>query len=188
MSEINLTDTRWRWRRNNAPTEIGTMLDLAPGANPSGTFTDTLLKFEAQSLNLPPEAAPLFPQGIPDPALGMWYKGTVEECDKHHNDLDNDPTLGTFWAKLWSPTPPPTTPSHATSIAKLTILLFQYRFAVPDIIPINHSGVRIFVGNLWEHVNGHVNDGPTFYGSGFDNWAGHTHYTFTLTQEAWPQI
>src|SRR5215211_5428638 len=135
MANINLADTqlRWRWRRNNAPTGIDKMMELAPGANPTGTFTDTLLKFEAQSLQLPPEAVPFFPQGIPAPALGRWYKGTVEKYDKHHNDLDNE-TLGTFWAKLWTPTP--------TDIGKLTILLFQYNFAVPGLIPINYSGVR----------------------------------------------
>ena len=177
MAGIDITDihTRWRWRRNNAPTGIDQMMALVPGANPSGTFTDTLLKFEAQSLEPPPEALPFFPQGIPDPALGMWYKGAVEMGDKHHNELDNGPTLGTFWAKLWAPTP--------TDIAKPTLLLFQYKFAVPGLIPINHSGVRIFVGNLWENRS----DGLTFYGSGIDNWAGHTAFTFTLTQEAWPQ-
>jgi hypothetical protein len=177
MADVNLTDThsRWRWRRNNAPTVIDKMMELAPGANPSGTFTDTLLKFEAQSLQLPPEAAPFFPQGIPAPALGMWYKGTVEMGDKHHNPLDNDPALGTFWAKLWTPTP--------TDIGKLTILLFQYNFQVPGLIPPNNSGVRIFAGNLWEDAK----HGTTFYGSGIDNWAGHTAFTFTLTQEPWPQ-
>jgi hypothetical protein len=175
MAGINLTDTRWRWRRNNAPTEIGKMMALKPGVNPSGTFTDTLLQFEERSLEVPPEAVPFFPQGIPDPALGTWYRGTVELKDKYHNALDNDDALGTFWAKLWAPTP--------TDLGKPTILLFQYNFAVPGLIPINHSGVRIFVGNLWDDRS----DGLTFYGSGIDNWAGHTPFTFTLTQEPWPQ-
>lgn len=175
MSNINLTDTRWRWRRNNAPTGIDTMMDLAPGANPTGTFTDTLLQFKAQALELPPEAASFFLHGIPDPALGTWYRGTVETADIHHNPLDNDDALGIFWAKVWEPTP--------TEIAKPTILLFQYNFAVPGLTPINHSGVRIFAGNLWEDEK----HGTTFYGSGIDNWAGHTAFTFTLTQEPWPQ-
>lgn len=182
MPDISLTDinSRWRWRRNGAFVGIDEMMDLAPGTHPSGTFTDTLLKFvEAQPLELPPEAASFFPQGIPAPAVGRWYKGTVEMGDKYHNPLDYDEALGTFWAKLWAPTP--------TDIGKVTILLFQYNFGIPNLPPTidpkDALGVRIFVGNLWEDEQ----HGTTFYGSGFDNWAGHTHNTFTLTQEPWPQ-
>ena len=181
MSDINLAalHSRWRWRRNNAPVGIDEMMALAPGANPSGTFTDTLLKFKAQSLELPSEAAPFFPHGIPDPALGTWYRGTVELTDEYHNPLDNDDALGIFWAKLWAPTP--------TDIGKPTILLFQYNFRIPNLPPTidpkNALGVRIFAGNLWEDEK----HGTTFYGSGFDNWAGHTHNTFTLTQEPWTE-
>lgn len=149
---------------------------LVPGANPSGTFTDTLLQFEERSVEVPPEAAPFFPQGIPDPTLGTWYRGTVETADIHHNPLDNDDALGIFWAKLWAPAPAGTGP-------KTAILLFQYNFAVPGLTPTNHSGVRIFAGNLWEDEK----HGTTFHGSGFDNWAGHTQFAFTLTQEPWPQ-
>jgi hypothetical protein len=181
MATINLTDihSRWRWRRNNAPTPIDQMMVPAADMPPSGTFTDTLLRFTAQPLELPPDAAPLFPQGMPDPVVGTWYKGTVETGDKYIDPLDNDKALGTFWAKLWAPTP--------TDIGKPTILLFQYNFGIPNlpatIDPKNALGVRIFVGNLWEDAK----HGTTFYGSGIDNWAGHTAFTFTLTQEPWPQ-
>jgi hypothetical protein len=182
MSDINLADThtRWRWRRIGDAVSIDKIMVPAADMPPSGYFTDTLLKFvEAQSLELPPEAASFFPQGIPDPALGRWYKGTVETGDTYADPLDNDAALGTFWAKLWAPTP--------TDIGKLTILLFQYNFRIPNLPPTidpkNALGVRIFAGNLWEDEK----HGTTFYGTGIDNWSGHTPNTFALTQEPWPQ-
>src|SRR5215210_1391893 len=96
MSDINLADSqsRWRWRRNGGPKSLEDMMVPAADMPPSGTFTDTLLQFTAQSLELPPEAVPFLPQGIPDPALGMWYKGTVETGDKYADPLDNDEALG----------------------------------------------------------------------------------------------
>jgi len=182
MSDINLADTqsRWRLRRIGDAVTIDKIMVPAAEMPPSGYFTDTLLKFvEAQSLELPPEAISFFPQGIPDPALGRWYKGTVEMGDRYHNVLDNDVAVGTFWAKLWAPTP--------TDQGTLTILLFQYNFRIPNLPPTidpkDALGVRIFAGNLWWDKK----YGMTFYGPGVDNWAVSSRNTFTLTQEPWPQ-
>ena len=181
MVDINLADTqsRWRWRRKGDAATIGEMMVPAADMPPSGYFTDTLLKFEAQSLEPPPEAMQFFPQGIPDPAPGMLYKGTVETGDKYADPLDNDVALGTFWAKLWAPTP--------TDQGTVTILLFQYNFRIPNLPPTidpkDALGVRIFAGNLWWDKK----YGTTFYGPGVDNWAVSTRNTFTLTQEPWPQ-
>jgi hypothetical protein len=177
MSVINLTDGRWRWRRNGGPATIEQMMVPAAQMAPSGTFTDTLLRFTPQDVGVPAAAASLFPQGIPGPAEGTWYKGTVETHDKYVDPLDNNYSLGTFWAKLWDPTP--------TQQGTLTMLLFQYDFAVPGVdTAIDTLGVRIFTGHLSkkpEYV-------ATFYGHGIDNWVPGTLNTFTLTHEGWDEM
>ena len=177
MATINLADTstRWRWRRNGGPASIKQMMIDAKDMPPDGTFTDTLLQFTAQELEVPKECKQYFPLGIPDPALGTWYKGTVETNDKYRDPLDKDDLLGTFWAKLWSPTP--------TDQGAFSLLLFQYGFGVPGLTPINNSGVRIFIGNLSKEQGYQT----TFYGHGHDNWVPSVLNTFTLTPEPWPQ-
>lgn len=176
MSSPNLTVGRWRWRRSGAPKSLAEMDVHAKDMPPDGTFTDTLLQFQAQSLELPPEAEPFFPQGIPDPARGRWYKGTVEPKDPYADPLDNNASLGIFWAKLWGPTP---TPPNGFE----TILLFQYGFGVPGLAPeVKALGVRIFWGQLVPQSRV-----ATFYGQGTDNWVATAPNTFTLTQEPWQE-
>ena len=187
MANINLADTntRWRWRRNAGSATIKQMMIDAKDMLPDGTFTDTLLQFTALPVELPEElpeeAKKFFPQGLPDPALGMWYRGTAECGDKYVDPLDNNESLGIFWAKLWEPTPPP--PEQPTNQQALTILLFQYGFAVPKLMPINKSGVRIFIG----YPSKDPDYTTSFYGRGYENWIPDTFNTFTLTPEPWPQ-
>src|SRR5262245_42818698 len=104
MADINLADTnyRWRWRRKAGPATVGDMMGIPTEAMlPNGPFTNTLLIFEALPLEFPPELEQSFPKGIPDPAPGIWYKGTPEKGDKHTDNWDDKELLGTFWAKLW---------------------------------------------------------------------------------------
>lgn len=181
MFDINLIDGRWRWRRKGATATIEEMMIHPAQMQPTGSFTDTLLHFTAQELKVPEEVKQYFPQGIPGPAHGTWYKATVEMRDKYADPLDNDKALGTFWAKLWDPTP--------TQQGTLTILLFQYDFAIPGLDPaIEALGVRIFTGHLSKKPGYET----TFFGRGIDNWVpGTGDYvtnTFTLTHEGWDEV
>src|SRR5689334_10198351 len=108
MSNIDLAEKnwRWRWRRSIGSKSIGQMLETLTGdMEGSGTFTNTLLRFDAVPFEFPPKLVEYFTNGIPDPAPGIWYRGVPEEDDKYADDWDVIPTVGTFWAKLWEPTP-----------------------------------------------------------------------------------
>lgn len=165
MSDVDLTVGRWRWRRNGGYKTKDEMKVHAKDMPPDGTFTDTLLTFTAQTLEVKP--------GSPDiPVEGTWYKGSVEPDDHYHDPLDNDTSLGTFWAKVYAP----------TRVGIYSILLFQYKFTATNPSPeTSEPPVRTFGGTVVSH------DPVTFLGYGSDNWVPTVPNTFTLTQEEWPQ-
>jgi hypothetical protein len=164
MSGIDLTVGRWRWRRNKGlktPAEMNVHPKDIP---PSGVWTDALLKFTAQSVQLT--------ENDPEPLKGMWFKGSVEMDDPYHDPLDNDAALGTYWAKVYPP----------TRAGLYSLLLFQYAFPVANpSADTTDPAVRIFSGHR-------IAEAPvTFFGYGMDNWYDLPAYTFSLTQEEWPQ-
>src|SRR5262245_970717 len=164
MSTIDLSIGRWRWRRNYG---LATPADMdIPSGNmlPNGTKTNTLLKFSAQ----PPELNNTAPASL----QVTWYKGSVEMGDRYHDASDNDPALGRFWAKVFP----------ATRAGLYSILLFQEGFPMSNpSAETDAPAVRIFSGNCNKPTP------VTFYGYGMDNWLPIPGYTFTLTQEQWPQ-
>jgi hypothetical protein len=172
MSGIDLTEGRWRWRRNLGPASPDQMNVPAEKMPKNGPFTDTLLQFQPISVEFPPDqpgskAAPLH-----ELLQGAWFLGSVEPDDAYTSDWDKDELLGTFWAKIYPP----------TRLRVYSLVLYQYKFvATNPNVETQDPPVRLFSGHL-------INDAPlTFFGYGMDNWHASSGYTFTLTYEPWPQ-
>jgi len=166
MSGVNLTSGRWRLHLVHDDINPAEMHHLESTVGPFGGNTDILLQFTPQPSELNSSA--------PESLKVTWYKGCVELDDPKHDQWDNPPKPGNFWAKVF-----PTTHDDAQ---RDFVELIQESFEVSADLPQGLNGVppvRIFTGR-------YIPNERHFFGHGADNY-GSSLVTFTLSYEEWPE-